>query len=111
MKVRSVGPLDSAKLEEQVASLLKDDDVTNKKGVYTYVLNGQEEYLNTRAFSENERIEAYERQDGVCPVCGEHFTIDDMEADHITPWRDSGKTSAENCQMLCRDDNRRKGGV
>ena len=34
-----------------------------------------------------------------------------MEADHITPWHEGGKTEAANCQMLCRDDNRRKGGV
>ena len=33
-----------------------------------------------------------------------------MEADHITPWHDGGKTSAANCQMLCLEDNRRKGG-
>ena len=32
-----------------------------------------------------------------------------MEGDHITPWRDGGRTVAENCQMLCRDCNRRKG--
>ncbi len=32
-----------------------------------------------------------------------------MEADHITPWRDGGRTVPDNCQMLCRDCNRRKG--
>ncbi len=31
-----------------------------------------------------------------------------MEADHITPWVEGGRTVAENCQMLCRDCNRRK---
>ena len=29
--------------------------------------------------------------------------------DHITLWRDGGRTVPENCQMLCRDCNRRKG--
>jgi len=33
-----------------------------------------------------------------------------MEGDHITPWSKNGKTTAENCQMLCKDDNRRKSG-
>ena len=46
-----------------------------------------------------------------CPVCGKHFEIDDMEADHITPWHAGGKTDPANCQMLCKDDNRRKAGV
>jgi hypothetical protein len=36
--------------------------------------------------------------------------INAMEADHITPWHLGGQTIAENCQMLCKDDNRRKGG-
>ncbi len=31
-----------------------------------------------------------------------------MEADHITPWKDGGRTIADNCQMLCRECNRRK---
>ncbi len=50
--------------------------------------------------------EAYERQKGVCMVCREKFDIEQMEADNITPWHEGGKTSADNCQMLCRDDNR-----
>ena len=103
--------LDSAKLETEVAGLMADEDVTNKKGIYAYVLNGHEKHLNIRAFSLNQKREAYERQSGICPVCGNHFEPEEMEGDHITPWRDGGKTDAANCQMLCRDDNRRKGGV
>jgi hypothetical protein len=103
--------LDSAKLEEQVRSLMADEDVTRKKGIYSYVLNGQERHLNIRTFSPNQKREACERQGGICPVCGNHFEIEEMEADHITPWREGGRTEAANCQMLCRDDNRRKGAV
>ena len=73
-------------------------------------LDGKEKHLNIRAFSKNQKREAYERQKGICPVCKEPFEIDEMEADHITPWHDGGKTSAENCQMLCKEDNRRKSG-
>jgi hypothetical protein len=102
--------LDSKKLEVEIAQLMEDEDVTNKKGIYFYVLNGKEKHLNIRAFSNNQKREAYERQKGICPVCKEHFEIDAMEADHITPWHEGGKTSAENCQMLCREDNRRKSG-
>jgi hypothetical protein len=103
--------LDSANLEEQVASLMADEDVSRKKGIYSYVLDGQEKHLNIRAFSPNMRREAYERQKGICPVCGGHFELEEMEADHITPWHEGGKTEAANCKMLCKDDNRKKGGV
>lgn len=101
---------DHKKLEIEISSLMQDEDVTNKKGIYEYILTGKEKYLNIRAFSENQKREAYERQKGVCPVCSEEFEITEMEADHITPWHSGGKTSADNCQMLCRDDNRRKSG-
>ncbi len=103
--------LDSAKLEVQVADLMADEDVTRKKGIYSYVLDGAEKHLNIRAFTPNQKREAYERQEGVCPVCNGDFLLEEMEADHITPWSEGGKTSAENCQMLCREDNRKKGGV
>jgi len=102
---------DSKKLEEEVAKLMEDEDVTNKKGIYSYVLTRKEKHLNIRAFSPNQKREAYERQKGICPVCKENFEIEEMEADHITPWHESGKTSAENCKMLCKEDNRRKSGI
>ena len=103
-------PLDTDKIERQVAKLMMDDDVTRKSGIYPYVLDSDERHLNIRAFTENNKREAYERQNGICPKCGKHFELTEMEADHITPWRESGKTNAANCQMLCRDDNRRKSG-
>ena len=102
---------DSAKLELEIAKLMEDEDVSNKKGIYAYVLTRKEKHLNIRAFSENQKREAYERQKGVCTVCKEHFELEEMEADHITPWHTGGKTNAENCQMLCKEDNRRKSGV
>jgi len=53
----------------------------------------------------------FEKQNGVCPICKQTFTITEMEADHITPWHAGGKTDASNCQMLCKEDNRRKSSV
>lgn len=101
---------DPKKLEKEVAKLMEDEDVGSKKGIYPYVLTGKEKHLNIRAFSPNQKREAYERQKGICVVCKEHFEIEEMEADHITPWHEGGKTAADNCQMLCKDDNRRKSG-
>ena len=47
----------------------------------------------------------------ICPKCGKHFAIEEMQADHITPWSKGGKTVPENCQMLCADCNRRKSNI
>lgn len=52
--------------------------------------------------------QAYTRQNGVCKICGNHFELEEMETNHMTPWSQGGKTNLENCQMLCRDCNRRK---
>ncbi len=98
-------------LEKRVVELMSDDDVTSKKGIYLYLITGQEKHLNIRAFTDNQKREAYERQNGICSMCGKHFEIEEMEADHITPWHAGGKTSSENCQMLCRECNRRKSGI
>jgi len=104
-------PQDAAKLEIEVSKLMSDEDVTNKKGIYTYVLTKEERNLSIRAFSDNQKRESFERQNGVCPKCKKTFEITEMEADHITPWSKGGRTNSENCQMLCKDDNRRKSGV
>lgn len=103
--------LDANKLEVEVARLMQDDDVTKKSGVYPYLLTGQEKHLSIRAFNDKMKREAYERQKGKCSFCKKHFDIDEMEADHITPWHEGGKTIAKNCQMLCKEDNRRKSGM
>lgn len=106
-KNRRYNPQD---IETKIKALMEDEDVTNKKGIYKYVLDGQEKHLNIRAFTQRQKREAYERQNGICPVCNNHFEFKEMEADHITPWHLGGKTDAANCQMLCREDNRRKSG-
>jgi len=102
--------LNAKKFEKEIAILMEDEDVTNKKGIYSYVLTRKEKFLNIRSFTEKQKREAYERQKGKCKKCGKKFGISEMEADHITPWREGGKTIASNCQMLCKEDNRRKSG-
>lgn len=101
---------DPKKLEKEISELMQDEDVTKKSGIYPYVLTRQEKYLNIRAFTDKIKREAYERQKGICKKCKKHFEIEEMEADHIRPWHEGGKTIAENCQMLCKEDNRRKSG-
>jgi len=97
-------------LEKQIAELMKDEyeEITSKKGIYEYVLSGDDRHLNIRAFRDSEKRTVYERQNGICKKCGKHFDIKDMEADHIIPYSKGGHTTIDNCQMLCRDCNRRK---
>ncbi len=102
--------LNPKKLEEEISKLMQDEDVSKKSGIYPYVLTRQEKHLNIRTFNDKMKREAYERQEGICVKCQEHFALEEMEADHITPWHEGGKTNAENCQMLCKEDNRRKSG-
>jgi hypothetical protein len=100
--------LDPKALESEISRLMLDEDVENKKGIYTYILEKDEKYLNIRAFNDNMKREAYERQNGICPKCKKHYNISEMEGDHIDPWSKGGKTTTENCQMLCKRCNRRK---
>ena len=100
--------LDSDKIEEETARLVLDDDVTQKAGIYPYILTRDEKYLNIRAFSDEMKQKVYEKQSGICLKCRRDFTIDGMEADHIEPWSEGGKTDEQNCQMLCKRCNREK---
>lgn len=93
--------------EKEIQELVLDDDVDNK-GIYYYLFTRDEKYLNIRTFTPAQRLKAYEKQNGICAICGKHFALEEMEADHITPWSQGGHTTQENCQMLCRDCNRRK---
>jgi len=99
------------KLEESIIILMMDEGVTNKKGIYEYLVSGKEKYLSIRVFSPNMKRETFERQKGVCIKCNKPFEIELMEADHTTPWSKGGKTSTENCQMLCVNCNRTKSDV
>jgi len=99
----------NSETEKRINELMMDDDVTKKSGIYLYLITGDEKHLSIRAFTESQKRAAYEKQKGICPHCKEHFEIDEMEGDHITPWTEGGKTLPDNLQMLCKDCNRRKG--
>lgn len=99
---------DTAKLEEETKRLILDDDVTKKSGIYEYLLTGKDKHLSIRAFSDSMKQKVYELQEGNCVTCKDFFQLEQMEADHITPWHEGGKTIEENCQLLCIECNRRK---
>ena len=103
---------DPKKIEAETVKLIDDEEVTNQKGIYRYILTRDEKYLSLRTFSAKDKQKAYEKQKGICPKCPKkkHWELEEMEADHITPWHKGGKTVLENCQMLCKDHNRRKSG-
>lgn len=97
-------------LEAEVQRLMMDDDVSRRAGIYEYLIDGKEKHLSIRAFSDTVKRAVYEKQKGICPNCKKFFPIEAMEADHITPWHAGGHTEKSNCQMLCKECNRRKSG-
>ena len=106
--------IDKAKIDQEIGKLIIDSEVQNKKGICSYVLTRDEHDLGLRAFPDDIKLEVYEAQhhhcaNPDCPNKDAEFDFNEMEGDHITPWHDGGKTVIGNCQMLCRDCNRRKG--
>lgn len=105
---------DASEVERRVNELMANEEVTDKKGVYEYILSGEDEdlayRLSKRLFSEADKRTAYERQKGICPITGEHLDIKDMQADHIVPWWKGGKTILDNLQMISKTANIRKSG-
>lgn len=101
---------DTDEIEKETARLILDDDVEKKSGIYPYILTRDEKYLSIRAFGDSIKQKVFEKQSGICTICTKKFELSEMEADHITPWHEGGKTSEENCQILCKECNRRKSG-
>ena len=102
--------LDSVKIGCRISELMGDSEIKKPIGIIPYVLTGDEHYLDLRTFDDKTKLAAWERQKHKCAMCGEEFDFELMEGDHITPWCKGGRTVESNCQMLCRECNRRKGG-
>lgn len=102
--------LDTADLASRISKLILDSDVQKQMGIIPYVLTGDERHLDLRSFPEDIKLAVWEKQHYICLSCQKEFDYEFMEGDHITPWREGGRTVIENCQMLCRECNRRKGG-
>ena len=100
-------------IAELVLKLHNDEEVENNSGIYEYVLSKDydpfaERHLKLRQFTDKQKRIAYEKQQGICTICKQHFDIDEMEGDHIIPWSRGGETKQENCQMLCKNCNSKK---
>ena len=102
---------DPDELESLIKYLFDDDEVTDQKGIFDYLISGDEKTLNLRQFDKKTKATIYERQNFICKEpdgCGEEFKLNEMEADHITPWSRGGKTTPDNCQVLCKRCNNNK---
>lgn len=114
-------------ITQRVEDLLSDTQVTNKRGIFEYILGGETDttLLNVRVFDERTKKAVYDAQTKAamasgtsnCPLCtvghGNNakriYKLNEMDADHVTAWSHGGATSAANCQMLCKTHNRAKG--
>lgn len=100
-------------MKNEVKRLHEDEDVQKPKGIYEFLLCRDTDpfagrLLNLRTFDKRDKLAAYSRQNGICPICGRHFEYNEMEGDHIKPWSKGGQTAPDNCQMLCKDCNGKK---
>jgi hypothetical protein len=116
-----------AKTEAAVEKLMADEYITNRKGIFEYVLSGSTEkkLLAVRVFDEKTKKATYNMQTQAvkgknksnCPLCAVSdnanqariYDFDEMDADHVAAWSKGGDSSAKNCQMLCVTHNRAKG--
>lgn len=120
-------PYNPQEVSAKVQQLLEDAYVTDKKGIWEYILSGCEnqQLLNVRVFDEPTKKTVYAKQTSKaeskgtsnCPLCAlgsdssktRIWKYSEMDADHITAWSKGGATSISNCQMLCKTHNRAKG--
>lgn len=100
--------LDPNELEKRIQELLQDEEVTKASGIYEYLLTGDEKCLSLRKFDRRFALRKYEEQHHKCAICDHEFPFEKMQADHIIPWSQGGRTVEDNCQMLCTTCNLKK---
>lgn len=64
--------------------------------------------MKRRQITINERHTVYERASGVCQICGQNITYEEMTVDHITPLYHGGTNQLSNFQCACRSCNQIK---
>jgi hypothetical protein len=120
-------PYDSSEVSKKVRALYDDGYVKSRKGIWEFVLGGSTDLklLDIRIFDEPTKKATYAKQTEIakaashsnCPLCiqghdankSKIWQLEEMDADHVSPWSKGGSTSPENCQMLCKTHNRSKG--
>lgn len=122
-----------AAVKVEIEKLYEDEAVTNKRGIFEYVLEllgkgvKDTKLLHIRFFEESVKKTVYARQTAAakisgksnCPLCaigtGRNSTriwaYKEMDADHAEAWSRGGASTIENCQMLCKTHNRAKGNI
>ena len=117
----------SAKVSAQVQKLYADPYIKNRKGIFEYILGGSidTKLLEVRVFDDatkksiykEQTIKAQKKKESNCSDCAlghdankeRIWSLDDMDADHVTAWSKGGKTISKNCELLCKRHNRAKG--
>ncbi|NBX37290.1 MAG: DUF262 domain-containing protein [Planctomycetes bacterium] len=118
---------DPRKMSAAVQKLAADHCVTDRKGIFEYLLGRSKEkqLLSVRVFDDRTKKVSYNKQTkeaktkgkSNCPLCaiGDNankdriYDLDEMDADHVAAWSKGGNSSAQNCQLLCTTHNRAKG--
>lgn len=107
--------IDPGIIQMEAADLMADDEIKAKKGIYPYLLSTRrredERLLSLRAFTDSEKKTMYARQQGICPICRQHFDLKEMDGDHVKPWSKGGRTTLDNGQMLCHSCNLKKSAM
>ncbi|MDE2636574.1 MAG: HNH endonuclease [Chloroflexota bacterium] len=99
---------DPIAIDAEMEELLDDDDVM-ESGICPFVITRDRKYIYKRTFDDKVKRRVFKNQGGICKFCKREFKLHEMEADHIKPWSEGGKSNEENCQMLCVNCNRTKG--
>lgn len=108
-------------LEDKVSQYMESEEIINKKGIYEYLLSGDEKHLNLRTFTDKQKREHFEKYKKrgiskekidkdvcICVKCGKEIELHECEADHIIPWSKGGETNKDNLQFLCKRCNGEK---
>lgn len=101
--------IDKEYVNREADRLFSDEEVKANSAVFEYVLMGcpldKKNMLSLRAFQNNEKLKLYRLQNGIDPIDGKPYPIEEMQAHHIDPWENGGKTEIENGVLISKENH------
>ena len=93
--------VDTTDFQAKADALYADEEVESKKGIYTYLFDGNVEHLGLAEFPKALIREQVKAQNGLCAICGTKLTNNGLSAHRVDKWENGGRIDATNCRVIC----------
>ena len=93
--------VDTTGFQAKADALYADEEVETKKGIYTYLFDGDTKALGLATFPKALVRDQVKAQNGLCAICGTKLANNSVVAHRLDKWEDGGRIDPANCKVIC----------